>query len=286
MMWFLGKNNQEKKERLDKYLKPKWSQWPLTGDGEKPPADIVLNFDELAESGFLTPDRPNTELARNYSAIKRRLFQRLSYFRHDPSMAGAAGGIAGKAARPVVLVTSGSPAEGKTFSTTNLALSLALEERIKVLLIDADLAKPGLPDIFGYSENKPGLFEYLTSSGTSIEDFILKVSPLPILVLPAGQATSSPAQLLGGDVMTELIGRLTTGPRLCDIVLLDGPPILATTEAVALAPVADEVVLVVGTGDATILDIGACLDFLGGTDHVSMIMNRLYFSECGPSACA
>ncbi len=285
MRWLFGNKRKLREERLEKYLKPKWSQWALSKDANGTSADIVLDFRDLAKHGFLTPSTLNSDVARNYSVIKRRLFQRLSYFGQEAPNAGlAAGDLVAKESRPVVLVTSGSPAEGKTFSTTNLALSLALEERIRVLLIDADLAKPSIPEIFGYSENLPGLFEYLTMPGRSIDDFILKVSPLPISILPAGHATSSPAQLLAGDIMTDMIDRLTAETRPYDIVLLDGPPILATTEAVALAPIADEIILVVGAGDATYEDLGTCLDFLGGTDRISMIINRLYFAEKSPSA--
>lgn len=285
MKWLFGRKQKERAERLDKYLKPKWSQWALSSDANKATADIILDFKGLAEKGFITPSALNSELARNYSVIKRRLFQRLSYFSHDPiTAARSAGEAPQKQSRPVILVTSGSPAEGKTFNTTNLALSLAIEERVNVLLIDADLAKPSIPGIFGYSEDKPGLFEYLTTPSSSIDDFVLETSPLPVSILPAGQATSSPAQLLASDVMTNLIDFLTADQQPYDIILLDGPPILATTEAVALAPIADEIVLVVGTGEATFEDIGTCLDFLGGIDHVSMIVNRLYFNENSPSA--
>ncbi len=284
MSWLFGRKKREREKRLEKYLKPKWSQWALGKDANIASADLILDFGDLKKNGFLTPDTLNSELARNYSVIKRRLFRRLSYFDQEAPSARSAGDIIGKESRPVILVTSGSPAEGKTFSTTNLALSLALEERINVLLIDADLAKPSIPGIFDYSEDKPGLFEYLSAPHRSIDDYILTTSPLPISILPAGQATSSPAQMLASDVMTSLIDELTSETGAYDIVLLDGPPILATTEAVALAPIADEIVLVVGTGDATLEDLGTCFDFLGGTDHVSMIMNRLYFSEHSPSA--
>lgn len=285
MIWPFGKKQKERAERLDKYLKPKWSQWALSSNANQETADIFLNFEKMAKKGLITPSTLNSELARNYNVIKRRLFQRLSYFGQDVNaIAAASGDVPRRESRPVILVTSGSPAEGKTFNTTNLALSLALEERINVLLIDADLAKPSIPGIFGYSEEKPGLFEYLTMPNRSINDFILQTSPLPLSILPAGQATSSPAQLLAGDVMTDLMDFLTTDQGLYDIILLDGPPILATTEAVALAPIADEIVLVVGTGEATFEDIGTCLDFLGGIDHVSMIVNRLYFAENSPAA--
>ena len=284
MNWFFGKKQTKREKNLEKYLKPKWSQWALGKEANIASADLFLDFGSLAKHGFLTPDTLNGVLARNYSVIKRRLFQRLSYFNQDASSVALAGDLVGRESRPVILVTSGSPAEGKTFSTTNLALSLALEERIKVLLVDADLAKPSIPGIFGYSENQPGLFEYLCAPQQPIDDLILTTSPLPISILPAGQATSSPAQLLASDIMTNLIDDLTSDKRGYDIILLDGPPILATTEAVALAPIADEIVLVVGTGDATFEDIGTCFDFLGGTDSVSMIINRLYFAENSPSA--
>ncbi len=284
MIWPFSKKDKERAERLDRYLKPKWSQWALSSDANRETADIILNFDKLAGKGFITPASLNSELSRNYSVIKRRLFQRLSYFGQDVNaVAAASNALPRKESGPVILVTSGSPAEGKTFNTTNLALSLALEERINVLLIDADLAKPSIPEIFDYAEDKPGLFEYLTTPKSSIEDFIMQTSPLPLSILPAGQAISSPAQLLAGDIMTDLIDYLSADQSPYDIILLDGPPILATTEAVALAPIADEIVLVVGTGEATFEDIGTCLDFLGGVDHVSMIVNRLYFPENSPS---
>ena len=285
MSWLFGNRRREREQRLEKYLKPKWSQWALSKDAQGAPADVIFDFRDLNKLGLLTPSTLNSELARNYSVIKRRLFQRLSYFGQEAPAAGsAAGDIIAKESRPVLLVTSGSPAEGKTFSTTNLALSLALEERIRVLMIDADLAKPSIPEIFGYSEYRPGLFEYLTKPDQPIDDLILKTSPLPISILPAGQATSSPAQLLASDIMTDMIDQLTAETRPYDIVLLDGPPILATTEAVALAPIADEIILVVGAGDATYEDLGTCLDFLGGTDRISLIINRLYFAEKSPSA--
>lgn len=284
MTWFFGSKKRKREKSLERYLKPKWSQWALDKEANVATADLFLNFRNLAKHGFVTPDTLNGELARNYSVVKRRLFQRLSYFNQGASIPASAGDLVGKETRPVILVTSGSPAEGKTFSTTNLALSLALEERINVLLIDTDLAKPSIPGIFGYSEDKPGLFEYLCAPDRPIDDFILTTSPLPISILPAGQATSSPAQLLASDVMTDLIDHLTIESKRYDLILMDGPPILATTEAVALAPIADEIILIIGTGDATFEDIGTCLDFLGGDDHVSMIINRLYFHENSPAA--
>ncbi|MEM8948813.1 MAG: AAA family ATPase [Pseudomonadota bacterium] len=278
------KQRKEKKARLSSYLKPKWTQLNLDqnkDDGQ--PADLILDFATLEKKGFLTPDTLLTDLARDYSGVKRSLFQRLDYFRKGASGADRSQRPNGETPCPVVLLTSGSPGEGKTFSSCNLAMSLALEERLKVLLIDADLAKPSTPEAFGYDVDKPGLFEYLHDPSEPIDRFILKTKPLPIKILPAGDATSSPAQLLASQIMIDLVNSLATQTRKYDIIIMDGPPLLATTEAAALAPLADEVIIVVGTGDTTVDEIGSSLDFLGGTDHVSLLMNRIYFQEAKTS---
>ncbi|MEZ5935910.1 MAG: AAA family ATPase [Alphaproteobacteria bacterium] len=277
-MMGLFKRNNERQKRLESYLKPKWSKAVVNHADDGPKPDIVLDFKSLAERGFLTPGNLSSELARDYGLVKRRLFRRLEYFAGGIKSV-INGGMPKDKARPVILMTSSSPAEGKTFSSANLTLSLALDERLKVLLIDADLAKPSMPETFGYSEDKPGLFEYLDDPQASIDDFILRVAPLPIRILPAGQAIYSPAQLLSSDRMVALIDSLAADTRRYDVIILDGPPMLATTEAAALAPIADEVVLVVGTGDATIDEVGSSLDLLGGEDHVSFLMNRAFLPD-------
>ncbi len=282
MTWFWNRKS-ERQKRLDNYLKPKWSHFSVKTNNDLPEADIKLNFKQLSKDGFLTPDTLSSNLARDYGLVKRRLFRRLDYFTGSQTTGSITEiGIGAKdkpKSRPVVLLTSGSPGEGKTFTSANLALSLALDERLKVLLIDADLAKPSMPGIFGFDEDKPGLFEYLDSPDAAIDDYILTVSPLSIKILPAGQAIYSPAQLLSGDRMVDLIDSLAADTRRYDVIILDGPPMLATTEAVALAPVADEVVVVIGTGEATIEEVGSCLDLLGGEDHVSFLMNRAILPE-------
>ena len=274
------KEKQEKKERYSSYLQPKWTQLSIDqydDDGE--PADITFDFDRLKKKGFLSPDKLLGALARDYNGVKRRLFQRLGYFGKNASWTERAQRVNDQSPCPVVLLTSGSPGEGKTFSSCNLAMSLAIEERLKVLLIDADLAKPSTPEAFGYDVDKPGLFEYLNDPSKPVDRFVLKTAPLPIKILPAGDATSSPAQLLASQIMIDLIDQLAMQHDDYDIIIMDGPPLLATTEAAALAPLADEVIIVVGTGDTTVDEIGSSLDFLGGIDHVSLLMNRIYFQE-------
>ncbi|MEM7041910.1 MAG: CpsD/CapB family tyrosine-protein kinase [Pseudomonadota bacterium] len=275
-MWFSRKN---KKDSLSRYLKPKWSGISAIENYNSNTADITLDFKLFEKNGFLSPDTLSSNLAGNYSLVKRRLFRQLEYFSKSGTTRFNPPQDAAKTTTPVVLVTSASPNEGKTFSSANLTLSLALDERMKVLLIDADLANPSMPGVFGYDEDKPGLFECLVNGQRNVDEYVLSVSPLPIKILPAGQALKSPLQLLSSDLMAELLGLLTANQRKYEIIVIDGPPMLVSTEAAALAPLADEVVIVVGTGDTRLDDISMSLDLIGGEDHVSFLMNRAYFTE-------
>ena len=95
-----------------------------------------LDFGRLAKLGFITPSTIDLDLARDFSMVKRRLFRRLCFFGPEEEE----NGVQSKRRCPIVLVTSGNPGEGKTFSSINFALSLTIEEQLNVLLIDSDLA--------------------------------------------------------------------------------------------------------------------------------------------------
>jgi receptor protein-tyrosine kinase len=179
----------------------------------------------------------------------------------------------------VVLVTSGNPGEGKTFSSINFALSLAIEEQLNVLLIDTDLAKPSVTSVIGFPYRKRGLFDCLNDKALRLKEVILRFEQLSLSVMPAGEATTAPSSLLGGKAMIDVLERIKDLNQF-DILVLDGPPLLATTEAAVLAPHADEIVLVIGAGDATCTQLDASLDLLDvSTDKVSLLLNRAVISE-------
>ena len=85
--------------------------------------------------------------------------------------------------------------------------------------------------------------------------------------------------MLGGKAMAGLLKRIVALGRY-DMVVMDGPPLLATTEAAVLAPHADEVVLVIGAGEATSTQLDASLDLLDvNMEKVSLLLNRAVISE-------
>jgi capsular exopolysaccharide synthesis family protein len=150
-----------------------------------------------------------------------------------------------------ILVSSGMPAEGKSFVVTNLAISLARNKNNRILLIDADLRGPSLHTVLG-APRTPGLTEYL--AGTAEASEILQRNQKPrigevgparsitnLTFIPAGAGGDNSSELVANHRIEELIA--TLAPHF-DWILIDTPPALAFADAVDLAHAADAVLLV------------------------------------------
>ena len=265
------------KRRTSAYVHTPWADLGAKVRGETSDEGnrLTLDFERLARSGFITPKTIDLDLARDFSMVKRRLFRRLSFFNANKAVAEEGG----KRRCPVVLITSGNPGEGKTFSSINFSLSLAIEEQLNVLLIDSDLANPSVTRVIGFPHRKHGLFECLEDPRLDLDDMFMPFHHIPLTVLPAGEAKRSPSSMLGGKAMANLLRRIK-GLNRFDLLVMDGPPLLATTEAAILTPHADEIVLVIGAGEATSTQLDASLDLLDvTTDKVSLLLNRAVISE-------
>lgn len=265
------------KNPISAYVRTPWTDLSAKVKGEpaKEEGELVLDFDRLAKAGFITPTTIELDVARDFSTVKRRLFRRLCFF--GPETEPSANG--GKRRCPVVLLTSGNPGEGKTFSSINFALSLAIEEQLNILLIDTDLAKPSVTNVIGFPYRRRGLYDCLTDASLPLQDVVLRFEQLSLSVMPAGEAKKAPSSLLGGKAMIDVLDRIKALNQY-DMLVLDGPPLLATTEAAVLAPHADEIVLVIGAGDATSTQLDASLELLDvSTNKVSLLLNRAVISE-------
>ena len=141
-----------------------------------------------------------------------------------------------------LLVTSSEPGEGKTTTAANLAVSLArLNQR--VLLIDADLRRPRLHNLFE-ADQQPGLTDVL--AGAAAHSAIQETKVPGVWLMPSGKMAGNPTDLLGSDRFSALIDRVQ---GQFDWVLLDSPPVLAVTDASLIARVPSGVLLVVGCGE-------------------------------------
>jgi Mrp family chromosome partitioning ATPase len=169
-------------------------------------------------------------------------------------------------------MTSALPGDGKTFTSINLALSLAHERDVSVVLVDADIPKPHVSRIFGV-DAEPGLTDALASVDLDIESLVLPTDVGNLSVLPAGRGADNATELLAsarmGAVLTRLLSR---HPRR--IVLLDSPPLMVSSEARSLVAIAGQLVMVVRSGRTPRKAVLDALTEIGGERSVSLVLNQ------------
>lgn len=141
-----------------------------------------------------------------------------------------------------IMVTSPSAGEGKTTTAANLAVVFA-QSGARVVIVDADLRRARVGDIFGVEG--PGLTGVLTGQ-LAVGDALVPWGP-NLLVLPAGVLPPNPAELVGSQAMARALTDLDES-GLADVVIVDAPPIVPVTDAVALSTQVQAVVLVVRAG--------------------------------------
>ncbi len=144
-----------------------------------------------------------------------------------------------------LLLTSTFPGEGKSWVSSNLAVTFAQAGK-KVILIDADMRKGRQYTIFGVSP-RPGLSNYLSEidierpEETDISMYLQKTEVENLLLMPAGNIPPNPSELLVSPQMTKLLEDLK---QVCDLIVIDGTPCELVTDSVILSRVADATVIV------------------------------------------
>jgi exopolysaccharide/PEP-CTERM locus tyrosine autokinase len=241
---------------VDSSLIPSDDNW-VAKESER----IDIDFSELQKQGFLNPFSPTIGLSEQYRYIKR------------PLLANAFPEIDnGIKNRNLILVTSSLPKEGKTYTSLNLALSMAMEKGKKVLLIDGDVASPSIAKILNIS-GKPGLIELLDGKVSNINQILLKTNLPGFSVIPAGEYHSYSTELLASNVMRRLANDLST--RYSDrIVIFDSPPVLAASQAAVLASLVGQVVMVVEAESTPQSIVQDALQKISTCDVVGMLLNK------------
>ena len=139
-----------------------------------------------------------------------------------------------------VLVTSAMPSEGKTVTASNLAVAMAQAGK-RVLLVDADVRKPGIHDLFNLA-NTRGLTELLRNPTLSHSSLIQATDAEGLAILSAGAIPPNPAEILASQRMRALVATLTGS---YDLIIFDSPPLEVVTDAALLSSYLNGTVLVV-----------------------------------------
>jgi protein-tyrosine kinase len=222
---------------------------------------LHLDRNALRAAEILPPQSQERRLSDEYRQIKR------------PLLAGATGRGGPQVPNgSLIMVTSALPGDGKTFTTVNLALSIALEKDASVLLVDADVAKPHISRLLGL-QDQPGLQDVLQDESRDVESMILPTDVPGMSVLSAGRWNQHATELLASSRMERLVAQI--GARdPSRIVLFDSPPLLLTSESRALASVVGQVVFVVRAGSTPQRAVYDALEFLGTNKPVGLVLNQ------------
>jgi exopolysaccharide/PEP-CTERM locus tyrosine autokinase len=222
---------------------------------------FAVDRNRLRTLSLITPDGERTPLAESFRRIKRQI------------LAGVAKPKPGAPPANLVLITSALPGEGKTFCAINLAVSMALERDRTVLLVDADVARPNVSRMLGL-KTEGGLMEVLLDRDVALGDVLWKTDIGRLSVLPAGKAHQHATELLASDTMRDLVREMAE--RYHDrIVVFDSPPLLAASEAAALASHVGQIVVVVEAGKTSEATLKQALGRIDANRVTGLVLNKV-----------
>ncbi|ODU07531.1 MAG: protein tyrosine kinase [Rubrivivax sp. SCN 71-131] len=221
---------------------------------------VTLDLDALMAKGIVTPNAPRSFIADQYRVIKRPLITNAmnrgeSAVRHSN----------------LIMVTSALSGEGKSFTSINLAMSIAAELDRTVMLVDADVARPSVLKVLGL-EPAPGLLEVLEGKA-DVAGTLLRTNVDKLTILPSGTPHPKATELLASEAMATLLDDIAT--RYADrIVIFDSPPLLLTTESRVLASHMGQIVVVVHAGRTLQADVQNALATIESCPIRLMLLNK------------
>jgi protein-tyrosine kinase len=224
----------------------------------------TIDFDRLRAGGYLPAADQQRQFAEYCHRIKRPVIDR------------ALSGEGGEDAR-LILLSSALPGDGKTFISLNLALSMARERDISVLLVDGDLPKRQVSRALGM-QGDSGLLDALRDTRVDAETLIFDTDVPSLEVLPAGGPAEGAAELLASARMREIAARLSSrNPRR--LILFDSPPLLVSSEARALAAIPGQIVLVARVGHTPRRAIQEAIGHVPKNKLVGLVLNDAHVDQ-------
>lgn len=227
-----------------------------------------IDLQSLRAAGFVVPDAPSTVTAEEFRLVKRQLL--LNAF---------AKGEAAIKNGNLILVCSSQPNEGKTFCAINLALSIASERDVTVLLVDADFAKPEVLSTLGLEGGK-GLIDVIADPSLDLADCLIRTNIENLSVLPAGRQHHLTTELLASERMGLMIEEIAQRYR-DRIIIFDSPPALASSAAGVLALHVGQTMFVVEAERTREQQLREGLAMVAACEHTHLLLNKTRFSAHG-----
>ena len=214
-----------------------------------------------------TPKFDESRTREEFRVLKRHVLARIE------------GRAAGEICDPrTVLVTSASPAEGKTTVTLGLAMSFMFERDYRVILVDADMRTQELSKRMKL-QDQPGLLDYLEDDRLSVDDILYQTSVRSVFAIPSGHPRVTAPELLAGARMRNLLEAFHEAPDK-HVLIIDSGSVLSCSETISLATYAGQILFVAAMGETRRSDVDEGLAILhreaGPIDErrVAMVFNK------------
>ncbi len=229
-------------------------------DGDHAPP-MVINIAALQTAGVLVTGDSGATASDEYRRIKL------------PLLGNAFGkGMPAVERGNLIMVTSSLSGEGKTYTSINLALSMAQERNESVVLVDADILKADTSRLLDV-RSRPGLTDLLFDESLTIDELLIPTDTEKLKILPAGGRRSNSAELLSSRRMQALTDEFHS--RYPDhAILFDAPPLLLTVEAQILASMMGQIAVVVEAARTPQEALQEALEKLDRNTVIGLILNK------------
>jgi protein-tyrosine kinase len=225
-----------------------------------------VNIDRgaLRQHGIALPSAGRSRIAEEFRIVKRQIVAKfLDEVDGDPEAAR----------NRVIMVTSAKPGEGKTFAAINLALSIASEQDLKVLLIDLDTRSHAMQDMMGIPAGR-GLTDLLSNPDVDFADVVLRTNMPNLAIMPAGHPDNRGPELLSSKRTREMFEEMTQ--RYSDrFIIFDAPSCLASSDPATLASIVGQVVFVVEADQTQQEEVESALSLVRSCSNISLLLNKV-----------
>lgn len=221
----------------------------------------MLDFDRMRTSGIVTPQAEHGMTAEEFRLVKRPLLLKAMETGPEAIRNGN-----------LIMVASARPGEGKTFCAVSLAMSIAQERDLTVLLIDADVIKPEVPAAMGF-DAELGLVDLISDENLDVPDVMLRTQLDNLSIIPAGRPHDLATELLASERMEAFVEDIAK--RYPDrIIIFDSPPTLLSSIGGVLALHVGQILFVVEAERTTQTALDNALGLVAACKNISLLLNK------------
>jgi len=247
-------------------IKPQPQQSAVARKAATKGAQVELNYAVLEQNNIIVDDNVNSSVTTEEFRIIKRSLLLNAFSKGDSAIKNG----------NILLVTSTQPDEGKTFCAVSLAMSMAAERDLTVLLVDADVSKPDVLNTLGVKGNK-GLIDVIENKDMDLKECLLKTNIPNLTILPAGKKHKLTTELLASERMGEIIDEIAR--RYHDrIVIIDSPPVLASSSASVLALHVGQILYVVEAERTREEELNDALKMIEKCKNINFLLNKTRFT--------